>query len=89
MVVKSSALQAVEWCNPSTSCYGFCCSIAFIASGDGRQMINGVWGGGGGGGEEGARTHVLVCMGVIGLILSETTTSKTSLQNFKCYTSYP
>ena len=39
MTVNSSALQAVEWCNPSTSCYGFCCSIAIIASGDGRQMV--------------------------------------------------
>ena len=37
MTVNSSALQAVEWCNPSTSCYGFCRSIAIIASGDGRQ----------------------------------------------------
>ena len=37
MAVNSSALQAVEWCNPSTSCYGFCRSIAIIASGDGRQ----------------------------------------------------
>ena len=37
VAVNSSALQAVEWCNPSTSCYGFCCSIAIIASGDGRQ----------------------------------------------------
>ena len=35
MTVNSSALQAVEWCNPSTSCYGFCRSIAIIASGDG------------------------------------------------------
>ena len=39
MAVNSSALQAVEWCNPSTSCYGFCCSIAIIASGDGRPMV--------------------------------------------------
>ena len=37
MTVNSSALQAVEWCNPSTSCYGFCRSIAITASGDGRQ----------------------------------------------------
>ena len=37
MTVNSSALQAVEWCNPGTSCYGFCRSIAIIASGDGRQ----------------------------------------------------
>ena len=37
MTVNSSALQAVEWCNPSTSCYGICRSIAIIASGDGRQ----------------------------------------------------
>ena len=37
MTVNSSALQAVEWCNPSTSCYGFCRSIAIIASGDGHQ----------------------------------------------------
>ena len=43
MVVNSSALQAAEWCNPSTSCYGFCCSITIIASGDGRQMVNGQW----------------------------------------------
>ena len=42
MTVNSSALQAVEWCNPSTSCYGFCRSIAIIASGDGRQKVNGV-----------------------------------------------
>ena len=39
MAVNSSALQAVEWCNPSTSCYGFCCSIAIIAGGDGRPMV--------------------------------------------------
>ena len=39
MAVNSSALQAVEWWNPSTSCYGFCCSIAIIASGDGRPMV--------------------------------------------------
>ena len=39
VAVNSSALQAVEWCNPSTSCYGFCCSIAIIASGDGRPMV--------------------------------------------------
>ena len=39
MAVNSSALQAVERCNPSTSCYGFCCSIAIIASGDGRPMV--------------------------------------------------
>ena len=39
MTVNSSALQAVEWCNPSTSCYGFCRSIAIIASGDGRQKV--------------------------------------------------
>ena len=39
MAVNSSALQAVEWCNPSTMCYGFCCSIAIIASGDGRPMV--------------------------------------------------
>ena len=39
MAVNSSALQAVEWCNPSTTCYGFCCSIAIIASGDGRPMV--------------------------------------------------
>ena len=38
-MVNYSALQAVEWCNPSTSCYGFCCSIAIIASGDGRPMV--------------------------------------------------
>ena len=37
VTVNSSALQAVEWGNPSTSCYGFCRSIAIIASGDGRQ----------------------------------------------------
>ena len=37
MTVNSSTLQAVEWCNPSTSCYGFCRSIAIITSGDGRQ----------------------------------------------------
>ena len=34
MAVNSSALQAVEWCNPSRSCYIFCCSIAI-----GRQMV--------------------------------------------------
>ena len=39
MAVNSSALQAVEWCNPGTSCYGFCCCIAIIASGNGRQMV--------------------------------------------------
>ena len=39
VAVNSSALQSVEWCNPSTSCYGFCCSIAIIASGDGRPMV--------------------------------------------------
>ena len=39
VAVNSSALQAVEWCNPSTSCYGFCRSIAIIASGDGRPMV--------------------------------------------------
>ena len=39
MAVNYSALQAVDWCNPSTSCYGFCCSIAIIASGDGSQMV--------------------------------------------------
>ena len=38
MAVNSSALQAVEWCNPSTSCFGFCCSIAIIASGDGPMV---------------------------------------------------
>ena len=42
VAVNSSALQAVDWCNPSTSCYGFCCSIAIITSSDGRQMVNGV-----------------------------------------------
>ena len=41
MTVNSSALQAVERCNPSTSCYGFCRSIAIIASGDGRQKVKG------------------------------------------------
>ena len=30
---------AVGWCNLSTSCYGFCCSIAIIAFGDGRPMV--------------------------------------------------
>ena len=39
MAVNSSAVQSVEWCNPSTNCYGFCCSIAIIASGDGRPMV--------------------------------------------------
>ena len=39
MAVNSSALEAVEWCNPSTSCHGFCCSVAIIASGDGCQMV--------------------------------------------------
>ena len=43
MAVNSSALQVVEWCNPSTTCYGFCCSIAIIASGDGRQMVKMVY----------------------------------------------
>ena len=48
VTVNSSALQAVEWCNPSTSCYGFCRSIAIIASGDGRQRSRSRCGGGGG-----------------------------------------
>ena len=32
----------VEWCNPSTSCYGFCCSIAIIGPAMGVQWSNGV-----------------------------------------------
>ena len=39
VVVNSSALPAVECCNPSTSCDGYCCSIAIFASGDGRQKV--------------------------------------------------
>ena len=39
MAFNSSALQAVEWCNPSRSCYGSCGSIAIIASGHGRQIV--------------------------------------------------
>ena len=43
MAVNSLALVEVfEWCNPSTSGYGFCCSIAIITSGHGRQM-DGQW----------------------------------------------
>ena len=34
-----SALPAFEWCNPRTSCYGFCCSIAIIASCDEGQIV--------------------------------------------------
>ena len=38
MAVNSSALQAVEWCNPGTSFYGFCYNIPIIARGDDRDV---------------------------------------------------
>ena len=40
VVVNSSALQAVEWCNPSTSCYVYhSCSLSLLLRWAGLRCV--------------------------------------------------